>query len=219
MAVSRGNDDARKDRSRWDNLTKQTVRLQTEFDGTQGGGLTLYEDYANIEPAGGIDRGKVMELVRLRIGNQVYAFDTADGVSRAWADYELTTAPESHFLAEEDATHDTDVDGVTGHELEVFEEEEDPGTLDVWKATAFTAFEDHTNGTGGGADMTQYENTINYRDEYGITGPLFDVHDMINLHARIFTSSNIDLESSITLHLDWLEWQVEEDLDNRLQPC
>lgn len=219
MSVSRSGENAKKDRSRWDNLTKQKVRVQADYDGTQAGGGTLFDPLESVQPAGGVDRGKVMELVGMRVLSLARIRNTGDNPTNPYANYELTTDPEPYFADPNEAERTTDYEGISGMDREVWSDEEDPGTLDAWRMNTSAAFEDETNGSAGGAEWEHYEYRVNFRDEYGVTGPLFDQHDSINLHARIFSPSGANIDFDTYLSFDWLEWQVEEDLDDRLQPC
>lgn len=218
MPVSRNGSAGSKDRSRWDNLTKQTSRVRLDWDSSQAGGMSTLENFHTIDPAGGVDRGKVVELVRMYVHAEGYVTSGSDDL-RVTTGWELTTDNVAKFIDQNDAESSTDYDGITGLNKYVWQDDEDPGTLDVWTQSMYQAFEDETNGTGGGAFLEDYDHTVNFRDEYGITGPIFDQHDTINLHARAFANANAGAEFDVTMHFDWLEWKVEEDLNDRLQPC
>lgn len=219
MAVTRSDGDAQKERTRWDNLTKQKVRLELNHDGTQNGGSSTVEDFFTIDPAGGVDRGKIQELVRMRLFATARPRSQGAADASGWVVYEVTTDPESSYVDPNDAESTDDVEGITGLNRDVWQDDEDPGTLDIFRLNYQGSWDDDTNGNGGSAQVTEYEHSVGFRDEYGITGPLFDTHDRINVHLRAFANSDMAVDADLFMSLDWLEWQVEEDLDDRLRPC
>lgn len=141
-----------------------------------------FDNFNSIEPAGGLARDEVAELV-LAIIDVSMAVPTisASGTSTVEIGSEVSADSEPHLLvAMNDGVSESNVDGVTGFDARnVAKVDLDPLYHHTVTGSADSA--DTTNGVGIGGANSHMQRRLPYRNMFG-HGPEFDRHDQINWH-------------------------------------
>lgn len=214
MSVSRGGSPDEVQSEKWDDMLKQRVHDEYEAEGAAGGATFIHEQWLTLEPAGGLDRGEIAELVVLDIG-AAHQWRLADpsGPNTFQTAEELTTEPAPKLVGRDKAVSNLDKDG-TGVDQYVIEEEDDPDTLNTWHIESQPSWKEYSAadsaGAGGGSDVSgRYDKRVNFRREYGLPGPVFDRHDTLYIHTGATTTS---AQNTASRHLDLaFVWDIRED--------
>ena len=175
----------------------------------------------SIDPAGGLDRRQVAELVAMRVFG-VFAFVTPDsgvGTTPGNADhgYEVSMEDSPKVLgpiaqaragAAQVAPWSAGELGDPANNFERFVDINDPDVLMYATPHNFQAFNDTVNGTGGGATMHMNHQHFNFREELG-GGPELDQHDKVYFHCIIGEHEVAD-ENIVLYAQQQLIWDLRE---------
>lgn len=194
--------DARGVNDEWEGFEKQHSRLRfSATDGNLGSGQTVFEQFHSIDPAGGLDRDELAELVSMVVKVRLQTYANEDETHRARFEREITSEPESKYLDDDQAVSEDDVDNVSGADRDIWEEEVDPDILDFY---AINSFSDDRTTEGSSAFSEPHQFKVNFRDWYG-KGPVYDRHDTIYWHLQEFMNgapANLRLDESVLMVWD-----------------
>ena len=168
-----------------------------------------------IEPADGVDRGELYELVWLEASYRIAPPDTVNAMSNMAYRSELSFRPE---LANEIDTSGTSTETFTtegGNSRDVNILGNTRGRLDddlLWWTNdrAESGFDNGTDSTGGSASNTGMNFwSLNFRDEFG-QGPIVDRHDL--LYWNLVTNERFTADNyAFHQHFRFVWDQVEEE--------
>lgn len=190
----------------WEDLEKQHILRQYSADAGNG----FFEEAAvNFDPAGGLERDEIAELVAFE-RHGIFAFlsneSQADTVEGMWElsfspDAELTFDP---FLANRPG-EEADAFG-SGTDIVASVESDSPDVLYFSRPHQTGTFADNANGTGGSGSIHMDHGDVNYREMYG-AGPTADRHDTLYEHVSVQPSANV--VGTLYVHYS-LYWDILE---------
>lgn len=163
----------------------------------------------DIEPAGGLHRGEVAELVMVIIEDcaAYVKQQTFQGTtpSTILFENELKTKAPMHSSSIDADSSSPDVD-LRGHDYD------DDNLIARWYAHGYTPFNDTVNGSGGGGTIDAIEMKVyNYRKMFGL-GPVLREDDVLFERAS-FTVNDADTEDIAGSNYIRTFWNVGEEGD------
>lgn len=180
------------------------------------------EDVFVFDPAGGLDRGELAELVggkylvTVETGNSnqsggVVMYDLMLSTS---ADSGLSTAagaPGVNHLYQDEIVQFEDEVGppATTAQAEILHDEDDDDRIFWYNDICQGTIEDDTNGVGAGPDYHKHTEMIDYRLGGG-SGPVFDRHTELHWHYGCTQQGGEDVSFEIAA-MAWLIWHVFEE--------
>lgn len=182
-----------------------------EVDGTtgQGGGQTFVGEQALVaEPAGGLPRNAVAELVSMDVSVVAYinSSQTEDGTVQGLL--ELSTEGNSQVV--ESLNSNVDVNNTAGAvDIIDVSSTTDSDVIGMLQAVGHGPITDTVNGLAGAGSAGEAELSIDFRNKFG-TGPLFERDDEVTGHLGLKQWNVADS----ALHLDMaaqLLWDVHVD--------
>lgn len=164
----------------------QTTKAELEIQGDFAGGGNELDQVLTIEPAGGLQRNEVAELVAL-YETIYFAQEASPGEleNEVLFEYELSTDPNLRVIqGGSELSSSTDLGGTTGLDGN-FADTVDPDVLRVNAWGGASMSQDETNGAGAAGINAHDWEIIPYRQVFG-TGPVFDRHDNLHYHMHMF---------------------------------
>lgn len=158
------------------------------------------------EPAGGISRGELAELVALQHVINVYinSTETADGSVVG----QLIVSTEDDTQGVGNLPGGFDDIGSTVIDQDEMQVTTDPAHVDILEAFGTGPFSDGASGVGGGGSAGQHAKSLNFK-AWGGFGPTYDVHSEFRGHPQ-FSVWNVD---DAGIHMDYegqFLWKVHE---------
>lgn len=195
-------------------LNVQYSLLDSGMDAS--GGFQRFDNYIQVEPAGGLHRGEVAELVAVETQHFSVQIDDAQdgnfGTRPGWATFEFQASSQGFTFQ----TINDDQPDNTVVDVELSNDGEDTFWFD--KAFCSHPFTDTANGISDNGDSFVHNRLRHYRRDFGM-GPLFFENDHIEDHASV-SSERIDTDT-VTGRAEYrLVWNVMEanDIDSRYLP-
>lgn len=188
----------------FDNLDRQGFRAALNL--ASGDPDIVQGNLAIIEPAGGLERGEIAELVAMYV-NLLFEADTSGASRRADSTLEVTRRAEPQLVIDNASGFESSGE-IDGQAVDFTLEDSYPGLVYLREMLAQSPVNDTTNGVGAGADMDRHEQLVNYRKEAG-RGPVFDRDDLLNHFLRIDHTGGADFQ--IGVHYWWAVFD-EDDL-------
>lgn len=206
---------SRNGRSGVEDLEEQVVEVAYSVLGEDraGDGSFVVDQIASFDPAGGINRDEVAELVAYQPRTALCRVraDGSEGQTPGNVDGQMEWSfnPDIQFMDGQTSDSKT-VDDPNGTEAPVNILKTDYSGNDVfWTPQSFntSAFNDTVNGTGGGAGVENTQTSVgvvNLREEFG-AGYIADVHDKVYCHGTIqaINNPNVDIHGITAAKLYW----------------
>lgn len=172
------------------------------------------ENVRSVQPAGGLARGEVAELVAARFHVQPGTKGTQTAEGGTSGGFELSSDPDSKIIASPGtkAGGGNIVTSISGNQVidAGWWDSTDPDLLWWTYVTAEGSHRDTASGTGGGADRQQVMELVPFRSLFGM-GPTFDRRDELHEHIDMDTLGVVD-DVGIELDVQYaLYWNVFDE--------